>query len=111
MDSLSGIASDLAWGVVSWVAFTFKLLALALVVPFAGLIVFDFFLWTWKAIKRVPRDSNAGGSARSVIGNTTTPPSRVRSTTDSSSLSGTSGMAESRLSQKRAGFAAKIDSI
>ncbi|KAK5626195.1 hypothetical protein RRF57_001910 [Xylaria bambusicola] len=36
------------WNIVRWIAFFFKLVSLAFVVPIIGLIVFDFCLWLWR---------------------------------------------------------------
>ncbi|KAI0450787.1 hypothetical protein F5B21DRAFT_517230 [Xylaria acuta] len=55
------------WNIVRWVAFFFKLVSLAFVVPIIGLIIFDFCLWLWRLYRpslpadsprssRVPRD-------------------------------------------------------
>ncbi|KAI0505508.1 hypothetical protein F5B22DRAFT_522385 [Xylaria bambusicola] len=36
------------WNIVRWIAFFFKLVSLAFVVPIIGLIIFDFCLWLWR---------------------------------------------------------------
>ncbi|KAI8950270.1 hypothetical protein F4801DRAFT_353738 [Xylaria longipes] len=76
-----GFLSSL-WNIVRWVAFFFKLVSLAFIVPIVGLIVFDFCLWLWRLYRpslhadsprssRVPRDLVQPPSPNSTKASTT----------------------------------------
>ncbi|KAI1265319.1 hypothetical protein F5Y18DRAFT_48786 [Xylariaceae sp. FL1019] len=51
------------WSVVDWVTFCFKLASLAFVVPWIGLMIFDFFLWLWRLNRPPARESRASSPA------------------------------------------------
>ncbi|KAJ1327969.1 hypothetical protein MN608_07304 [Microdochium nivale] len=108
MASLPDSVSNIIWSAVGWTAFVFKLMALALVVPFLGLIVFDFFLWIWKDVPpKDSRESNAAdGDARALQ----QPSAHIQPREPESPSCLGSGIAHApggSMAQQRAGFAAK----
>ncbi|KAK9780034.1 hypothetical protein AB5N19_07833 [Seiridium cardinale] len=46
------------WSIVRWVAFFFKMTSLLFAIPLFGLIIFDFFLWVWRLMRKPPRDAS-----------------------------------------------------
>ncbi|KXJ86303.1 hypothetical protein Micbo1qcDRAFT_36120 [Microdochium bolleyi] len=113
MASFADFVSNMVWSAVNWTAFVFKLLALALALPFAGLIVFDFFLWIWKAVKGAPDSSREDNSVNAGV--SASHPSlshnQPRKSASTSQLTpGVSRASEPHIPQQRAGFTAESES-
>ncbi|KAI1327378.1 hypothetical protein F5Y16DRAFT_195309 [Xylariaceae sp. FL0255] len=74
------------WGIIRWIAFSFKLASLAFIIPTIAMIIFDFGLYVWRLYRPKRRDESSRLPREECLAAEPTPTIASTSATDIKSL-------------------------